>query len=220
MWRPSIAAFVSRVAASSLLICILTMNVGFGDILRLGDADMTTSKTMQTMQPADYAYYHLADFHEGKAIGWRLATDQVMGGLSTGTARLVKSDVGKVAHMTGTVSTANNGGFVQVRKRFGAGEASGYDGVFLQVRGNQESYAVHLRNRQSVRPWMNYRQGFQASEDWTILYLPFADFTASRSGFMPSLIEIDSIYSIGIVAYGGDFTADLQIAQVGFYKTN
>jgi len=220
MWRPSISAFVTKVSASSLLICILIMNVGFGNTLREGDDDMTTSKIMETTTPADYAYYHLADFHDGKATGWRLATDQVMGGLSTGTARLIISDVGKVAHMTGTVSTANNGGFVQVRRRFVAGEATGYDGVFLQVRGNQESYAVHLRNGQSVRPWMNYRQGFQVSEDWSILYLPFEDFTASRSGFMPSPMEINSIYSIGIVAYGGDFTADLQIAQVGFYKTN
>ena len=200
------------------VICVFVFTSTFMSQSKAESRMQETQNMSSIANPDDNDYLHLSDFSEGKATGWRLATDRVMGGLSDGNARLVMEDVGKIAHMTGVVSTANNGGFIQVRKRFESGTASEYEGVFLQVRGNSEAYAIHLRNGHSARPWMNYRQSFSVTGNWQMLYLPFSDFKPSRSAFMPASLDIDSIYSLGIVAYGGDFEADLQIAQVGFYK--
>ena len=44
---------------------------------------------------------------------WRFFTDDVMGGVSTGQVTFLKEGNQTYAHMTGNVSTENNGGFIQ-----------------------------------------------------------------------------------------------------------
>jgi hypothetical protein len=46
---------------------------------------------------------------------WRFFTDQVMGGVSTGVIAFAQEDGTSFARMTGRVSTANRGGFIQMR---------------------------------------------------------------------------------------------------------
>ena len=47
---------------------------------------------------------------------WRYFSDQVMGGLSQGQASFVKTDARFSAHLSGWVTTQNNGGFIQIRR--------------------------------------------------------------------------------------------------------
>ena len=47
--------------------------------------------------------------------GWRFFTDNVMGGISTGQLAFAREDGQTYARMTGRVSTANRGGFIQMR---------------------------------------------------------------------------------------------------------
>jgi len=148
---------------------------------------------------------------------WRLVSDRVMGGLSSGElapARFMGRDC---LRMRGAVTTANNGGFVQMALDLaGKGfDASAYTGVLLQVAGNGEHYNVHLRTSDLQLPWQSYRAGFVAEPQWHELRFPFIDFEAYRtgSGFRP-----DRLVRIGLVAIGREFNAELCVARTAFYS--
>jgi len=49
---------------------------------------------------------------------WQFFSDRVMGGVSSGKMEFVKDDERSSMHMTGAVSLANNGGFIQARTGF------------------------------------------------------------------------------------------------------
>ena len=75
------------------------------------------------------------------AFDWSYLADTVMGGVSQGQARME----GGVLRLTGRVSTANNGGFIQTRMRLDDGLPDGARGLRLRVRGNGERYFIHIR---------------------------------------------------------------------------
>lgn len=149
---------------------------------------------------------------------WRLVTDQVMGGVSRGELRPDRVGGRDCLRLTGAVRTANNGGFVQMALDLGGDEAldaTGFDGIELEVAGNDEAYNVHLRTRGLWLPWQAYRAEFRAGPEWRRVRLPFAAFAAHGTGraFRP-----EALVRIGIVAIGRDFEADLCVARVGFYR--
>ena len=57
-------------------------------------------------------------FTEENAKYWQYISDQTMGGISNGQAVLDKDGDIIFARLTGNVSTANNGGFIQIRTTF------------------------------------------------------------------------------------------------------
>jgi hypothetical protein len=57
----------------------------------------------------------IKDFTMQPQTRWRFFTDQVMGGVSTGGIAFAQEDGASFARMTGRVSTANRGGFIQMR---------------------------------------------------------------------------------------------------------
>ena len=57
-------------------------------------------------------------FTEENARYWQYISDQTMGGVSNGQAVLDKDGDMIFARLTGNVSTANNGGFIQIRTNF------------------------------------------------------------------------------------------------------
>ena len=150
---------------------------------------------------------------------WELFTDQVMGGVSRGTmAREIVA--GRAAiRMRGTVSLDNNGGFVQISLDLVPGgsviDASSYQGIEIDVLGNGQQYNLHLRTRQTVRPWQSYRQSFQASDTWQTLRLPFDGFAAHR---IDTPLDLHRLRRIGLVAIGRAFIADLSIARLAFFN--
>lgn len=147
---------------------------------------------------------------------WRFFADTVMGGVSIGQVTF-KTEGGKsYAHMTGKVSTANNGGFIQIRTDLSTSPPAEAQGVRLIVRGNVQSYFVHLRTRGTLLPWQYYQAEFDVTQHWTEINLPFAAFEASGR-LLRSVPRTRSLKSIGIVAFGRDHEAEIDVQEVGFY---
>jgi hypothetical protein len=153
------------------------------------------------------------------AIGsnWRLFTDQVMGGVSNGT--MARDDVaGRAAiRMRGDVSLENNGGFVQIVLDLspdgGVADASGWNGIELDVFGKDEDYGVHLRTDALTRPWQSYRQIFTANAEWRTVQLPFDHFVPYRTD-VP--LDTHRLRRIGLVAIGRAFAPDLALGGLRF----
>ena len=147
---------------------------------------------------------------------WRFVTDQVMGGVSTGRLRFDIFREQPIAHMIGDVSTANNGGFIQVRAKVSRGAAKNLKGVRLLVKGNEDSYYIHLRVAGSFVPWHYYQQEFYAPNQWVELILPFSSFERS-SRILRKDIDPAQIVTLGVVAYGKNYDAEIWIAKAEFY---
>jgi hypothetical protein len=149
---------------------------------------------------------------------WRLVTDQVMGGVSTGTLTLSTWKGRNCIRMQGAVSTDNNGGFVQIALSLsdqGRFDASAYDGIELEVAGNNEHYNVHFRTSGLLLPWQSYRSGFMATPDWRTVRIAFSDVKAYKT---TRSFRRDKLERIGLVAIGRDFHADLCLASLRFYR--
>lgn len=154
------------------------------------------------------------DFKSGPEQRWRFFADTVMGGRSTGQVEF-NTGGGAYARLTGDVTTANNGGFIQIRRELTSVPAD-TQGVRLVVRGNGERYFVHLRTSGTILPWQYYQAGFATTSGWREVRLPLASF--ERSGrFLGKTPKASSLKSIGIVAFGRDHKADIEIREVGFY---
>lgn len=152
------------------------------------------------------------DFSDGPNPGWSYVSDQVMGGVSTGGVEVLREDGQLFARLEGTVSTANNGGFIQMRRRLDASVPQGSNGLALRLRGNGARYYVHLRPRGTLRPWHYFAAGFDTSGVWQDIQLPWSSFTAQgglRANFDPARIT-----SLGVVAFGADYEARLDVARI------
>lgn len=147
---------------------------------------------------------------------WRFFTDGVMGGVSSGGVTFLEEDGRPFARMTGEVSTANNGGFIQMRLDLPEPPPGDAEGVRLVVRGNDQRYFVHLRTRGMVVPWQYYQAGFDVAGSWAELRLPFSAFKASGR-LLRAAPRAGSLTSVGIVAYGRDHSARIDVREIGFY---
>ncbi|ABD86808.1 CIA30 family protein [Rhodopseudomonas palustris] len=149
---------------------------------------------------------------------WQLITDAVMGGISRGAIAEEIVDGRAAVRMRGAVSTDNNGGFIQIALDLAAAgamiDASGFEGIALDVAGNGESYGVHLRTPDVSRPQQSWRQGFVATREWQTILLPFAQFVPHR---IDIALDPSRLRRIGLVAIGREFDADLSVARLALY---
>jgi hypothetical protein len=156
------------------------------------------------------------DFSTNPQLRWAYLSDQVMGGVSEGSVEYRKQEGESFAHLTGRVSTENNGGFIQVRTRINKGTTGTVAGVYLKVRGNSQGYYIHLRTAGTMLPWQYYQASFDTTEEWQTIRLPLSAF--ERSGnWLRSKVKASSIRSLGVVAYGRDHQAEIDVAEIGFY---
>ncbi|MDX5401171.1 MAG: CIA30 family protein [Rhodobacterales bacterium] len=147
---------------------------------------------------------------------WTYVSDQVMGGVSTGGARLETAQGTTYLRLTGQVSTANRVGFIQARVTLDSPPPGDAQGVLIRLRGNGEGYFIHLRTDGTVLPWQYYQAPVATTPDWAEVRVPFAAFQPSGA-LLRDTLRPDSIRSVGIVAYGREHTADVSVAEVGFY---
>ena len=147
---------------------------------------------------------------------WRFFTDQVMGGVSTGSVAYESESGIAFARMTGRVSTANRGGFIQMRLDLVSPPPRDTIGVRLIVRGNTQRYFVHLRTGGTLLPWQYYQAGFDVTESWTEVRLPLDAFAASGV-LLRDVPKPGSLTSVAVVAYGRDHDARIDMREVGFY---
>jgi hypothetical protein len=168
----------------------------------------TTATIDDLSQPAPRA---------SNGAAWELIADRVMGGVSRGTMRREVVLGREAIRMQGDVRLENNGGFIQIALDLAPDGASidarGWSGIEIDVVGNGESYNLHLRTADVVRPWQSYRQGFVAAPEWHRVRLPFADFEPHR---LDAPLDLGSLRRIGIVAIGRAFRADIAVGGIRF----
>ena len=149
---------------------------------------------------------------------WAVVSDRVMGGLSSGRLAPAAWQGRPCLHLTGEVSLANDGGFLQAALDLAPGggpvDATAWAGIAITVAGPAESYALHLRTTDITRPWQSYRADFAVTPDWTMHRLPWSAFTPHRTEapFAPSRLR-----RIGVIAIGRALRADLMVADLRFY---
>ncbi len=144
---------------------------------------------------------------------WSAISDQVMGGISEVNFYEIEENGEKFYRLEGDVSTENNGGFIQSRVGVNL-NSNDFEGIRLKIRGNNNEYFVHLRAPRMM-PWNYYYAEFYASNEWQIIELPLSSFKYSRN--QKQGLDFKTIRSIGLVAYGKDFIAQLDIANVELY---
>ncbi|MCK0095533.1 CIA30 family protein [Yoonia sp. F2084L] len=151
----------------------------------------------------------IEDFSEGAETRWRYTSDQVMGGVSEGRAGIGAEGGVTYVQLRGTVSTANNGGFIQVRQELATRLPADATGIALRARGNGATYYIHIRPDASRRPWQFYQAAFETSGDWQEIALPWSAF--KPQGGLSGAFAAGGIRSLGIVAYGADYEAELDV---------
>ena len=148
---------------------------------------------------------------------WNFITDQVMGGVSTGKFIVERVDGVMCYKMTGNVSTKNNGGFIQIRaKLIPEISSKDYDGVYIKVYGNEKNYNLHLRTGLTLAPWQYYSYTFPTTKNWSEIRAPFIEFKKSNF-YQPSSVSSIDVQSIGIVAIGRNFKANIDLASIELY---
>lgn len=155
-------------------------------------------------------------FDTTSSTRWTYFADTVMGGVSTGDATFERDASGSFVRLAGNVSTDNNGGFIQVRRLLSDRLPADTLGVRLKVRGNGGAYFIHLRTKGTRLPWQYYQAQFSTSSKWTDVQLPFKAFRPSGQ-FLRKTPRADTLTSIGIVAFGRDHTALVEVSEVTWY---
>ncbi len=150
---------------------------------------------------------------------WQLVTDNVMGGVSVGSLSLHQVLGKDCLCLRGTVSTKNNGGFIQMALPVAAAitSESNYTGIELDIAGNDETYNVHFRTSNLSRPWQSYRASFTATPEWQTIRIPFADISAHQTDIPFQLAKLNRI---GLVAIGREFQPELCMAGLRFYRSD
>ena len=156
------------------------------------------------------------DFKSQPETRWRFIADTVMGGVSTGNVSFLQENEDTHARMTGNVSTQNNGGFIQFRMKLPSPLPKSAVGLRLVVRGNDQQYFVHLRTSGTLLPWQYYGAGFEVNLKWAEVRVPFEAFKASGS-LLRTVPRPESLKSVGIVAFGRDHEAEIDVREVSYY---
>lgn len=156
-----------------------------------------------------------ADQRAAIGTAWQGFTDRVMGGRSDMQAGFVEQDGARFLRMRGTVRLDNNGGFVQVRlplsvdgRPFDAADA---ERVVLEVRGAPGPYYLHLRTVDTRRPWAYYRAPLAVTRDWQTVEVPLDAFERVSTR---APLDLRQLLSIGLVAYGEAFEAELDVRRL------
>jgi hypothetical protein len=150
------------------------------------------------------------DYVSDPETDWRYLSDQVMGGVSEGTAERLPTGT---IRLEGRVSTENRGGFIQVRTTLETRLPVSARGVALEARGNGERYFVHLRTAGTRLPWQYYQAGFDTGPDWREIRLAFDAFRPSGR-LLRATPRPEQVTSIGLVAYGRDHAAELDVRRL------
>ena len=148
---------------------------------------------------------------------WKMITDQVMGGISQGQFNYQKIGDDNAIILTGSVSIKNNGGFIQIKRNLNNVNLIKVKRLTIIAKGNHEKYYIHLRTTFTVLPWQYYQSSFVVENNFKSFVLPLSNF--KKSGYLlPTKINPNNIKSIGIVAFGKDYNAELVVKEISFVK--
>lgn len=169
-------------------------------------------------------YLPLYDFNSNdnnSKYKWDDITDQVMGGVSEGYSGLVWEGDEYFLRLRGDVSLKNNGGFIQTRLTLASGfsvlNAGDYDGVRLLVRGQGSGYYLFFRTSATFFPWLYYAAAVKLDNEWQIVDVPWSAVGPGDSGD-PGKFDPSKLKSIALVAYGKEFSAEVDLKKIGLYR--
>jgi peptide methionine sulfoxide reductase msrA/msrB len=150
---------------------------------------------------------------------WEFISDRVMGGMSIGRIEYGMMDGRSCLHLVGSVVLQNNNGFIQARGTLAPGgrnfNAHAYKGIKLSVKGNHETYAVHLRTRDTRLPYQFYEASFTTDGSWQEVQIPFTTF---KPNSLRNPLNAKALTSLAVVAKGKNFDADILVDNIAFYK--
>ena len=159
------------------------------------------------------------DFTNHPEKRWQFYTDQVMGGVSEGSASVRLGSEGPYVSVEGSVSTANNGGFIQIRRNVSK-PSKDAKGIILKVRGNGEKYYIHVKTSKTIFLPQQYRFYYQASfpttKNWSEVKIPFSTFKRSNSQITKNF-KGENLKTIGLLAYGRNHIALFEVKYLSFY---
>ncbi|CAI7910792.1 unnamed protein product [Closterium sp. NIES-54] len=145
-----------------------------------------------------HSIFSLTDSGEPVGALWGALDDVVMGGVSESALQYDKA-AGEgglpAALFTGTVSTANSGGFVSVRTKnlSPSLDLSAYEGLEVRVRGDGQRYKLILR---TTAAWdaLGYTASFDTlAATWHTVRLPFSSFAPIfRARTVPGAPPLDT----------------------------
>ena len=148
---------------------------------------------------------------------WKFISDNVMGGLSSGSIEYEAKEGTSSAYLSGNVTTENNGGFIQVRRNLKNIDLSKAKYIKIIAKGNNQKYFLHLRTSGTILPWQYYQISFEVKEKYKEYVLPINEFKKSGS-FQPSSVNPKSISSVAVVAYGRDHKAAIHVKEISFHE--
>ena len=137
------------------------------------------------------------DFSSNSDIkNWRIINDTVMGGESFG---LIKITPNGHAKFTGSVSTANNGGFSSLRYNFNKSNVNKFSKIVLKIKGDNKNYQFRIKHK--VSDYYSYITSFPTNGEWQEIELPLKDFYPSFRGrkIAKNNFEEDSIEHIAFL---------------------
>tara|TARA_X000000950_G_scaffold255958_1_gene321055 strand:- start:124 stop:672 length:549 start_codon:yes stop_codon:yes gene_type:complete len=146
---------------------------------------------------------------------WEFISDQVMGGVSSGSMDIIKDDDNYFYRLKGSVSLENNGGFIQFRSKIKI-KHDRFKGLEFVMRGNGASYAAHITTKYTFLPWQYYTHEILTTKSWETVRIYFEDFKKSHF-YQPTVFNCKDIKTVGFVAIGKKFDAKLDIKDVRLF---
>jgi len=169
-----------------------------------------------TAKETDVSPKMLFDFEGTGKARWRVESDRVMGGRSTGSAEVAEG----MLVFDGEVVT-EGGGFSSVRARRQM-DLSGYDGVELRVRGEGRTFELDVSDGAESRGReVNRRGAFPTTGSWETVRVPFDSLEASAHGQPVSAdpLDLSAVRSIGIyIIDGKDGPFRLKVDWIRAYR--
>ena len=170
-------------------------------------------------------YYAMTLFtfdNEPDVESWHTENDVIMGGVSNSQVTYVSETAGKekgVARFTGQVSLENNGGFAQILYDQNTLNLTGFKGIELHVRGDNQTYQLRF---ETTAERVTYAHSFETKAEWQRIRLAFADFKSTFHGEpVPDAPKLDraAIRTVGFLIgdqQEGEF--ELLINEVKAYE--
>ncbi|MDX2192902.1 MAG: CIA30 family protein [Gemmatimonadales bacterium] len=148
---------------------------------------------------------------------WRFFTDGVMGGVSSGEARIGHLDGRPCLGLAGQVRTENRGGFIQAALDLDPDgrpvAAARHAGLRFAARGNGRVYYIHLRTADTRAPWQLYAAPFETIDRWRDVLLPWSAFQPSA---LDAPLDPARLTRVALVAAKAAFRAEVAIAALAF----
>ena len=148
---------------------------------------------------------------------WAGFTDQVMGGRSTGSARVDTILERRCLRLSGRVNT-KGGGFIQLALDLEPGgiplDASAYQGFEIDVWGNGEEYNCHIRTTDVRWYEQSYRATFASKPEWQTLRLPWSAFIPNG---LKEPLNLKGLQRVALLGWMRDFDADVALARIALY---